>query len=51
MLFQSEDQYSTFQLFLATDMVCFITEAALVVDGDDQDNMPWGTPDPRNLKG
>jgi len=34
-----------------TDMVRFITEAALVVDGDDQNNMPWGTPDSMNMKG
>jgi len=51
--FGRPEEISYMALFLATDMARFITGAALAVDGGytggDQNNMPWGTPDPRNL--
>jgi NAD(P)-dependent dehydrogenase (short-subunit alcohol dehydrogenase family) len=53
--FGRPEEVSYLALFLATDMARYITGAALVVDGGftggDQNNAPWGTPDPRNLNG
>ncbi len=51
--FGRPEEMSYLALFLATDMARFITGSIITADGGytagDQNNMPWTTPDPRDL--
>ena len=51
--FGRPEEISYMALFMATDMARFMTGSIVTVDGGftggDHNEMPWGTPDPRDL--